>query len=133
MLLYFSVACLIVGVVSGAFAAFHIYNGVKDSLSNARVGGIYNFVYEQPLNGESERYIAKVLSVVKLSPEQIRHLTATSKYRANDRRFERTPNLVTAQTADGKIRNFYAERATNVRRPLLGGVVFKTGLASLLF
>jgi hypothetical protein len=40
---------------------------------------------------------------------------------------------VTAQTPDGKIRNFYAERTRNVRRPLLGGVAFKTGLASLLF
>jgi len=34
---------------------------------------------------------------------------------------------------DGKIRNFYAERTRNVRRPLLGKFVFGSGMASWLF
>jgi hypothetical protein len=115
------------------FAAFHIYNGVKDNLASARVGSVYNFEYEQPLNGDPERYMAKVLEVHRLSENSIRRLNATSRYRRSDDNFKRTTHLVTAQTPDGKIRNFYAERTRNVRRPLLGNMVFKSGLASLLF
>lgn len=116
-----------------AFGVFHIYRGVNDSLTNARIGGVYNFHYEQPMKGEPERYMAKVVSVHRLSDQSIRRLNATSRYRRNDNNFQRTTHLVTAKTPDGKIRNFYAERTSNVRRPLLGGVMFKTGLAALLF
>lgn len=115
-----------------AFVAFHVYAGVRDSLTTARVGGVYNFVYHQPLHGEPERYMARVLEVHRLSDESIRRLNSQSRYRRYDDNFQRTTHLVTAQTPDGKIRNFYAERTTNVRRPLLGGVAFKTGLASFL-
>lgn len=117
----------------GCFVAFHLYSGVHDSLTNAKIGGVYNFNYQQPLQGDPERYMAKVMSVHRLSEQTIRRLNATSRYRRDDGNFQRTTHLVTAQTPDGKIRNFYAERTTNVRRPLLGGVAFKTGLASLLF
>lgn len=116
-----------------AFILFHIYAGLNDSLTNARVGSVYNFQYEQPLHGDPERYMAKVLGVHRLSNESIQRLNAKSRYRRYDSNFQRTTHLVTAQTPDGRIRNFYAERTKNVRRPLLGGVVFKTGLASLLF
>lgn len=116
-----------------SFMAFSVYNGVKGSLSNAKVGGVYNFLYEQPLHGEPERYMARVLEVHTLSEDSIRRLNAVSNYRKSDPNFKRTTHLVTAQTPDGKIRNFYAERTTNVRKPLLGSVMFKTGLASLLF
>lgn len=122
-----------VAVAAVAFALFHIYSGVRDSLTNAKVGQIYNFHYEQPLKGDPERFMAKVLEVHTLSPESIRNLNSTSRYRRHDSNFHRTPHLVTAQTPDGKIRQFYAERSTNVRRPLLGRVAFKSGLASLLF
>lgn len=116
-----------------AFVLFHIYSGIHASLSNAKVGGVYNFIYEQPLHGEPERYMAKVLDVHTLDEFAIRRLNARSRYRAGDPKFQRTTHLVTAQTFDGKIRNFYAERTRNVRKPLFGGVVFKTGLANLLF
>ena len=116
-----------------AFAAYHMFRGVRDSLTNARIGSVYNFHYEQPLQGEPERYMARVMSVHRLSEDSIRRLNRTSRYRKNDPEFQRTTHLVTAQTPDGKIRNFYAERTRNVRRPLLGGVAFKTGLASLFF
>jgi hypothetical protein len=116
-----------------AFALFHTFYGLHDSLKNAQVGKVYNFIYEQPLHGEPERFMAKVLDVHVLSDESIRRLNAKSRYRKYDDNFFRTNHLVTAQTFDGKIRNFYAERTRNVRRPLLGGVVFKSGLASLLF
>ena len=125
---------VLAGVVAVfAFTGFHIYRGVRDSLSNARVGSIYNFEYIQPVTGEPERYMARVLEVHRFSDDYISRLNATSRYRRNDPMFQRSKHLVTAQTPDGKIRNFYAERTRNVRRPLLGGVMFKTGLASLLF
>jgi len=116
-----------------AFIGFHMFRGINDSLSNARIGGVYNFFYEQPLTGVPERYMARVLEVHRLSEDSIRRLNRQSRYRRNDNNFQRTTHLVTAQTPDGKIRNFYAERTRNVRRPLLGGVVFKSGLAALFF
>ena len=115
-----------------AFVTFHTYMGVKDSLSNARIGSVYNFIYEQPAGGEPERFMAKVVQVSRLSDATIARLNHASKYRRNDENFKRTNHLVTAQTPDGKIRNFYAERTQNVRRPLLGGVLFKSGLAAML-
>jgi hypothetical protein len=116
-----------------AFCAFHIYRGLHGSLTCAAVGDIYNFEYLQPNGGEPERFLVKVVGVSTLTQEQINKLNARSNYRRYDPVFQRTNHLVTGQSADGKIRNFYAERTRNVRRPLLGEVVFKTGLASLLF
>ena len=126
--LAFGVLCAIL-----AFITFHIYHGVHDSLSNARIGSVYNFEYIQPVTGEPERFMAKVLEVHRFSDDWIARLNRTSRYRRNDPTFKRSRHLVTAQSPDGKIRNFYAERTRNVRRPLFGGVAFKTGLASLLF
>lgn len=115
------------------FIVFHLYSGLRDSLTNARIGGVYNFEYVQPVTGEPERFMAKVLEVHRFSDDYLARLNKSSRYRRNDPEFQRSRHLVTAQTPDGKIRNFYAERTRNVRRPLLGGVAFKTGLASLLF
>ena len=121
----------LVGLV--CFVLFHVYHGLHDSLTNARIGGVYNFEYEQPLQGEPERYLAKVLSVHRLSSDSIQRLNSTSRYRRYGSKFMRTTHLVTAQTPDGKIRNFYAERTRNVRRPLLGGTLFKSGIAAMMF
>lgn len=109
------------------------YSGVHGSLKNAKIGEVYNFIYEQPLNGEPERYLAKIVDVYVMSDDAIRRLNKRSNYRKYDSNFQRTNHLVTAQTFDGKIRNFYAERTSNVRKSLFGGVLLKTGLASLLF
>ena len=126
---------LFAGVVAclAAFAIFHTFYGIKGSLTNAKVGQVYNFKYLQPVTDVPERFMAKVVSVQTFTEEYIRILDRKSRYRRYDPEFQRSKHLVTAQTFDGKIRNFYAERTTDVRRPLLGGVVFKTGLASLLF
>jgi hypothetical protein len=131
-ILFASIFAGVAGLLIG-FSAFHIYRGVKDSLANAQIGTVYNFEYVQPVTGEPERYMAKVLEVQRFSEDWISRLNKKSRYRKNDPEFQRSKHLVTAQTPDGKIRNFYAERTRNVRRPLLGGVMFKTGLASLLF
>ena len=131
-ILFASIFAGVVGLLVG-FAAFHIYSGLRDNLSNARVGKVYNFEYLQPVTGMPERFMAKVLEVHRFSDDYIARLNAKSNYRRYDPTFQRGKHLVTAQTPDGKIRNFYAERTRNVRRPLLGGVAFKTGLASLLF
>lgn len=121
-----AVCCAVV-----AFALFHIYMGIHASLPNANVGEIYNFQYLQPKSGEHERYMVKILGIHTLTAEQIQRLNQKSYYRRNDSSFERTNHLITGQSADGKIRNFYAERVVNCRRPLLGGSLFKVGMANL--
>lgn len=113
------------------FSLFHIYRGVHGTLSDANVGEIYNFEYLQPDKGEPERFLVKVVDVHTLSDSQISKLNARSNYRKNDSVFQRTRHLITGESADGTIRNFYAERAVNCRRPLLGGALFKVGVAHL--
>jgi hypothetical protein len=116
-----------------SFLWFHVYRGLRDNLTNARVGQVYNFKYLQPVSDTPERFMARVISVQTFTEDYLSRLNSKSNYRRFDPEFQRSKHLVTAQTFDGKIRNFYAERTADVRRPLLGGVVFKSGLASLLF
>jgi len=122
----------VVGVVV-AFALFHIYSGVNATLSTAKVGDVYNFEYLQPAKGDPERFLVKVLGVSTLSDDQIRRLNAKSNYRRYDSNFKRTSHLVTGKSPDGTVRNFYAERVVNCRRPLLGGALFKSGVAAMMF
>lgn len=121
------VACLL------AFCSYHIYRGVNGSLSSANVGEVYNFEYLQPKHGTPERYMVKVVGVHTLTDNQISRLNATSNYRRYDPVFQRTNHLVTGQSPDGTIRNFYAERVVNCKRPLLGKPLFQAGLAHLFF
>lgn len=121
----------VVAVGLMAFVMYGIYGGVHASLKNAKQGEVYNFVYEQPLHGDPERFMAKVLTVNVMTDEDIRRLNTKSRYRRDDPEFHRTRHLITAQTADGKVRNFYAERTKQCRRPLLAGTLFKVGLAHL--
>lgn len=124
------IAAVAVGVVGFLFYA--IYGGTKASLANAVEGQVFNFVYEQPLNGEPERFLAKVIGKQTLTADQLTRLNRRSRYRINDPVFMRTNHLVTCRTADGKVRNFYAERVSNCRKPLLAGALFKSGIATLL-
>ena len=103
---------------------FALTRGVTGTLANAKVGEVYNFEYEQPLAGDPERILAKVIEpVYTLNDFQIRKLNARSNYRRNDPNFKRTTHLVTCEMADGTIRNFYAERTKNVRRlPITNGI-----------
>lgn len=123
----FAVVCAVVG-----FVFYSVYGGSKSSLANAQDGQVYNFVYNQPLHGTHERFLAKVIGKQTLTADQIARLNRKSRYRIGDPEFIRTANLVTCQTPDGKIRNFYAERVSNCRKPLLAKVLFKSGVASLL-
>jgi hypothetical protein len=111
---------------------FHTYYGVYDNLTNAVIGDVYNFYYEQPLTGEYHRYLAKVIDVYKFSDEYIKRLNQNSKYRRTDENFSRGRTLVTCQMADGTIRNFYAERSTECRRPLAAKLMFRLGLAKFI-
>lgn len=108
-----------------AFSFYAVYGGVSSALSNASEGQVYNFVYEQPLHGTHERFLAKVIGKQTLTADQISKLNRRSRYRANDPNFIRTANLITCRTPDGKVRNFYAERVRNCRKPLLAGILFK--------
>ena len=125
----------VVAAVAAVFASFvfySIYGGFRASLQNAKVGEVYNFSYEQPVKGDPERFLAKVMSVHTLDSNSIRRLNARSPYRKHDPQFMRTNHLVTCKMPNGSVRNFYAERTTHCRRPILAGALFKSGLAALL-
>lgn len=122
-------ATVLTGLV--CFFLYHVYFGIHAFLHSARIGEVYNFDYLQPKNGESERFLVKVLDVWELSDNCIRRLNKNSYYRRHDSNFQRTRHLITGQSPDGSIRNFYAERAVNCRRPLLGSTLFKVGVAHL--
>lgn len=131
----FSYALFAAGVVGAviAFVLFHVYSGVNASLSSAKIGEVYNFEYLQPHKGDPERYMVKVRDVCTLNDNQISRLNATSNYRRYDSNFKRTHHLITGESPDGTVRNFYAERVVNCRRPLLGGALFKSGVAAMMF
>jgi hypothetical protein len=113
------------------FLLFHIYGGVHDSLSAAHIGSVYNFRYQQPVTGDYERYLAKVISVRKMTQSEISRLNYTSDYRIHDKEFHRTPTLVTCVMSNGDYRQFYAERSDMCKRPLVAGLLFKAGVAHL--
>ena len=123
-------ACaVLVGLV--ALVAFNFYSGFSASLTNARVGEVYNFDYEQPLHGEHKRILARVVEpVYTLQDSTIKRLNRISYYRKNDPSFQRTKHLVTCEMPNGDVRQFYAERASNVRRSVIGNQLFK--VAALL-
>lgn len=116
-----------------AYMVFSSLRGVTGSLATAQVGEVFNFEYEQPLHGEPERVLAKVVEpVYTLDDESIRRLNARSNYRRNDPKFQRTKHLVVCEMPTGEIRQFYAERTRNVRRLPIGGNLFRTAAAMIL-
>ena len=122
----FAILALALGVAAVcliAFGAYICFGGRKASLIDAEVGQVFNFEYLQPLHGDSERHLAKVIEKTVLSDRAIEALNRRSGYRKNDKDFKRTRNLVTCETANGEVRNFYAERVVNCRKPLLASLV----------
>jgi hypothetical protein len=121
-----------VAVLLGSFILYSFYGGSRSYVCNAKVGDVFNFEYEQPLHGEPKRFLAKVIEpVYTLSDDRISYLNRSSNYRKNDPIFKRTKNLIVCETPDGKIRQFYAERIKNCRKPFLAGALFKTAAAML--
>lgn len=113
------------------FALYNIYSGVHDSLANATIGAVYNFRYFQPLTGDYDRYLAKIVNVRKLDQFELGRLDFTSDYRRYDKNFVRTPTLVTCEMNNGDYRQFYAERSDMCKRSAIGGLLFKAGVAHL--
>lgn len=103
-------------IVFCVYFTYEIHGGVYDSLSNARIGKFYNFLYLQPLTGEYHRHIVKVLKIRKLDKEEVDSLNCFSLYRRWDAEFYRTATLVTCENEHGDIRNFYAERSIECKR-----------------
>jgi hypothetical protein len=123
----------VVAVIAFLALAYNVVRGVHGSLTNARVGEVYNFEYEQPYHGEPERILARVIEpVYTMDDYQIKRLNARSNYRANDPNFKRTKHLVTCEMVDGSIRNFYAERTKNVRRCVFTNRLFRNAVAAML-
>lgn len=130
-LVAFGICFAIVMSLITLFAFYHIYWGVHDSLTSANIGTVYNFRYQQPLTGDYQRYLAKVVNIRKLNQYEISHLNWSSDYRVGDKEFKRTPTLVTCVMGNGDFRQFYAERSDMCRRPVIAGMLFKAGIAHL--
>jgi hypothetical protein len=125
----FLVICFVAAVIFCA-TFYCVYRGVYGSLSSASLGEVYNFHYLQPLTGEYERYLAKVISKRDMK-EQIGYLNATSNYRRHDSEFQRSNTLVTCELSNGEIRNFYAERVRDCYRSIFGRLLYSTGMACM--
>jgi len=124
MIALVAVGVLLLATIAFVVSALRTY--VHASLSHANVGDVFDFDYEQPLHGQPKRVLAQVIEpVATLDDYAIRNLNARSRYRRYDPLFHRTNHLVTCKMPNGDIRQFYAERATNVRRSLFGKNMFK--------
>jgi hypothetical protein len=124
--IFVAVCCLLI-----TFFLYNTYRGVNDSLDSASVGAVYNFRYFQPLTGDYERYLAKVVSVRKLSQYEIARLNWHSNYRVADKEFQRSPTLITCLMGNGDFRQFYAERSDMCKRTVVGNLLFKAGMAHM--
>lgn len=111
--------------VGGYYLHRSMYSGESMNLANAKKGEVYHFIYNQPLHGRPERFLARVEKVRSLTEDDIKRLDKRSRYRMYDPAFQRTGHLVTCRTLDGRVRSFYAERTAWARRPLFAGVVYK--------
>jgi hypothetical protein len=117
------VAILTVVSVLAMVGFFLSLYGRSATLCDAKVGEVYNFEYLQPLNGKPKRWLAKVVEpVVKLDDRAISRLNCNS-YRKNDPKFERSHHLVTCETKNGEIRQFYCERTANCRKPIFSNLL----------
>ena len=112
----------VVSVLAMVGLFFSLY-GRPATLCDAKVGEIYNFEYLQPLHGKPKRWMANVVEpVVKLDDNAIQRLNRRD-YRKNDPKFKRSHHLVTCETKNGEIRQFYCERTTKCRKPLFSNLL----------
>jgi hypothetical protein len=100
------------------------YKEKSMELNNATVGEVVNFTYRQPVSGTARRFLAKVVEIKTLSPEEIKRMDGVSDYRRSDPEFKRTPTLVTCSLPGGQVRNFYAERTESCVRPIMGRISY---------
>jgi len=106
------------------FGIYSVYGGRSASLCEAKPGQVFNFEYMQPLNGDSKRVLARVLDKpYRFTDMELQRMNRVSSYRKNDKDFKRTNHIVTCETHDGEIRQFYCERVKNCRKPLFGSLV----------
>lgn len=125
----FCVTCVVSALVILFF--YNTYRGVNDSLTNAVVGTVYNFRYKQPVTGTCKRYLAKVVKIRKLDSSQLSKLNWHSDYRWFDKKFQRSPTLVTCKMRNGEYRQFYAERSDMCKRTAVGNLLYNMGVAYL--
>ena len=125
----FLMICFVAAVIF-CTTFYCVYRGVYGSLSSANLGEVYNFHYLQPLTGEYERYLAKVIAKRDMKGD-VHRLNFTSNYRLHDKEFIRTQTLVTCELSNGEIRNFYAERVKDCYRSIFGRLLYSTGMACM--
>ncbi len=107
-----------------AFSIYAVYGGFRANLCEAKPGQVFNFEYMQPLNGDPKRVLARVIEKPhRFSDANLQRMNRVSNYRKGDPDFKRTNHIVTCETHDGEIRQFYCERVKNCRKPLFGSLV----------
>jgi hypothetical protein len=116
--------CLVVG--------FFIYDTLRwdgrINPSNVGVGDVVNLVYAQPNGGDHKRQFVKVTKIRSLDGETVARLDAKSKYRRDDKDFQRGKVLIQGATSTGEYRQFYAERCIYAHRPILGRFLYRLGV-----
>jgi hypothetical protein len=93
-------------------------------LKDSKLGEVVNFTYRQPVSGTARRFLAKVMEIKGLSPEEIKRMDGVSEYRRSDPEFKRTPTLITCSLPGGHVRNFYAERTESCVKPIMGKISY---------
>jgi len=123
--LFISLSIIVVSATALVmFGIYSVYGGRSANLCEAKPGQVFNFEYMQPLNGDSKRVLARVLEKpYRFTDMELQRMNRRSTYRKDDKDFKRTNHLVTCETHDGEIRQFYCERVKNCRRPLFGSIV----------
>jgi len=98
------------------------------SLSNVKEGQVINLMYAQPLNGTYKRHFVKVVNISSLTERDIKRLNDTSKYRKDDKAFQRSEKLIRGVTGKGEFRQFYDARCYYAHKPILGKILFRLGV-----
>jgi len=102
----------------------------RTNFNNAKPNRVYNFEYIQPVTGERERFLAKVVSNDKWTEHEISRLNHRSDYRWNDKNFKREGNLINCVMPNGEYRRFWSGRVVNCKFIPAGGLMYR--FASLI-
>lgn len=121
--------CFVSALCLCSVALFSFLN-MRVNFTNAKLNNVYNFDYVQPVTGERQRFLAKVIRNERWTLEDIMKLNFRSNYREYDSTFERAGNLITCIMPNGEYRKFWSNRVVNCKKVLGGGYLYR--FASLI-